>query len=307
MNLLVPGQPGALEEGRPVHARRVGCEVLHGPGVVALQDVGRIFARGVRLGDLRLQRKHLGRARFAVGVAGQLEHGGDVLLVLGAQVRHLRAVGQVVGAVGHAQAALQQVRHVARRVGQALGNPQAEHVFGEEVGVVERVDVGAQRGAQRARQRRLVLDGVDLRQHRLERRGALRFDRRFVHEGLVEVGDLARFGRRLLVGVDGVEHLDDALVGVFGDRGEGAPAAAVGRDLGLGQPVAVGVVEEVVARQHGHGGRLGSGRRRGGGLRVRRRESERGAAQGEADGGLDWGPAGVHGVLFLFDNARGLF
>ncbi len=48
---VLASQARALHEGVPVHARRLGGEVLHGPGIVGLLDVGRLFARSVALGQ----------------------------------------------------------------------------------------------------------------------------------------------------------------------------------------------------------------------------------------------------------------
>jgi hypothetical protein len=114
---------------------------------------------------------------------------------------------------------------------------------------------------------------------------------------------LARFGIGFLVGRNRVEQLDDARVGIFDQLGAGAPARTVGRDLGLGHPVAVDVGEKVVARQHRHRRRLGGARRccrlcrlagSEGGI-----ESERCAANGKAEGGLDRCPACLHVIPFL--------
>gem|GEM_PF-3819511 len=269
---------------------------------------------GLRQRQFELE--HARGALLGLVEAGQFQHGRDVLLVLGAQLGHARIVLEVVGAVGHAQAALQQVRQVARRVGQALADPDAEQILGEEVGGVERVDVGAHRGAQRPHQGRLVLDRGDLRQHRLDRRQAALLDRRLVHVGGVEIGHLARFAARLPGRAQLLDHLRDAGVGVLGQRTHRAPGAAVGRDLGLRQPVAVGVGEEVVARQHGHAGGLVGGlaglffgwsfgllvglrRRLRASLAGGERRRGQGAAQGEGDTGLDQGRTCLHGFLVI--------
>ena len=80
--------------------------------------------------------------------------------------RHARRGVEVVVAVGHAEAALQQEGRVARRVVEVLRDPQAEQVVGVRVGGVEHVDVGAQRAAERARER---AGGVGDRGDALER------------------------------------------------------------------------------------------------------------------------------------------
>ena len=65
---------------------------------------------------------------------------------------HLRRCGEIVIAVGHSETALQQIGVSVGWVGEALGDPDSEEVSGLEIGVVERVDVGAQLSAQRAGQ-----------------------------------------------------------------------------------------------------------------------------------------------------------
>ena len=59
---------------------------------------------------------------------------------------------------------------------QALGDEQAEQILGEEIGRVQRIDVGAQRRAERGGEVAAVCDGVDAREDRLQRRGAARVD-----------------------------------------------------------------------------------------------------------------------------------
>ncbi len=104
--------------------------------------------------------------------AGQLQHGRDVRLILGAHLLHVLVVGEVVLAVGKLQAALQQVGGVMIGIVEAGRDPQSEQVRGVEVGVVQGVDVGAQCLAQRVRQFFLVVDRGDRLQVRLQRRRA---------------------------------------------------------------------------------------------------------------------------------------
>ncbi len=253
------------------------------------------LAGGVGARYRGFQRHHALGARLGLAVAGQPEHGGDVVLVLLAQLLHARAVVEVVGAVRHAQAALQQVDVVAARIGQALVDPHPEQVLGVVIGHVQWIHVCAQGLAQSAHQAGAVLDRIDFRQHRLDRCQSLALDGGFVHVGAVEVGDLARFALERLVGHELFDQLDHAFVVRLGQRAHRAPRPLVGRDLGVGQPLAVGPAKEVVARLH----------RRARGLRVvmpvlpRRvggRDGEGGAAQRQGDCGLDRCPAGFHVV-----------
>ena len=139
-----------------------------------------------------------------------------------------------------------------------------------EVGVVQRIDVGAKALAQGPGQLALVANCGDGFQVRPQRRQALRFDGSLVHVRVVERRDLADLGagrsfglRRLL------NQADRALVAQIVEGGEDADPAAVGRNLGALDPAAVGVPVKVFARGDrgvhiGHGDAVGlSGANRG--------------------------------------------
>ena len=90
---------------------------------------------------------------------------------------------------------------------------------------------------------------------RLDRPGAEPVDPLGVHERREQVADLLRVGVQLgalvAVGRDLGEVLDDRvdlLLGHVGQLHERPPARAVSRDVGLGQPAAVDVAEQVVLR-----------------------------------------------------------
>ena len=117
-------------------------------------------------------------------------------LVLGANVEHTVGDGEVVVAVGQLDAALEEVGGVVVGVVEAGGDPEAEEVVGVEVGVVEGVDVGAEGEAEGVGELMPGVDGGDGGEVRLERGAAVGLDGGLVHEGVVEVGDLALFGTR---------------------------------------------------------------------------------------------------------------
>ncbi len=188
----------------------------------------------------------------AVGEAGELQHCGNVRLVLRAQITHVLVVLQVILAVGQLQTALQQVGVVVLVVVKARRHPQAEEIGGVEVGVVQRIDVGAQGFAQCPRQLLLVLDSSDGLQPSLQRLAAFGGNRLFVHVGVVEVGDLARVRscRRIRLG-DLLDERLGPLAGDVAEHGEDAYRSAVGRNLRPAEPGAVAVAVEVVARLGG--------------------------------------------------------
>ncbi len=244
-------QAGAVEKRAPVHAGGLLREVLGGPGIVGLDDVFRLFALGVRGGNLAFQLEHARGAAVGILPAGQLEQRRDVLLILHAQGRHLGVLGQIIFAVGQAQPALQQVSLVMRRIVQALGNPQAEHVFGKEIGRIQRIDVGAQRAAEQVRQRALVRRGGDAIKRRQQRRQTLGFDADFIHVGRIKRADAARIVGRIAATLAGLfDQLRDALVGQLGDLAVDAPIALVRRNRRGVDPAAIDVAVEVVAGAH---------------------------------------------------------
>ena len=203
------------------------------------------------LGDLHFEVEDRLGLVLGIGIAGLLEDGSDVLLIGGAIRGHVLVGGEVVLAIGHAEAALHQVADVLRRILQPLRHEQAEQVLGVEVGGVERVGVRAHAAAQPARQRGLVGDRGDAVQLRLQRRKAARFDAGLVHPRGVIVGDLAGVTAGGGIGlVQALHQVGEALLGLLEHVETGAQAGAVGRDLGGLLPRAVGVGVEVVARLH---------------------------------------------------------
>ena len=97
----------------------------------------------------------------------------------------------------------------------------------------------------------------DLRQLRLDRRKALRFDGRLVHAGAVEVAELAllRARRRRFIRRQDLEDLVQIVLVALPQLVEGAPPRPVRRDGIPGQPSPVAVQVEVGAgldrRVHG--------------------------------------------------------
>ena len=148
---------------------------------------------GMGAGDLGLEIEDALGARLGVGHAHQGQHRGDIGAVAGADLDHLRRVGEIIIAVGQAEAALQQIGEVAVRLLQALGDEDAEQILGAEAGRVERIDVGAHACAPSAAEsaRRSEIAAIRARQ-RLQRRGAARVDRGAVEIGGIIIGDLAR-------------------------------------------------------------------------------------------------------------------
>ena len=168
-----------------------------------------------------LERENAGGARIGVLKAGECKHRRNVLLVGGADGLHLIAAGQVVVAAGKLQSSLQDVGSVVFGIVETGRDPEPEDIRGLEVGIVQGVHIGAQgfaEGAGKVGRGVNVVDGGELS---FEGTDAARFDGALVHEGGVEVGDLAlvRAGR----GVGVHDLLDDGgylLVAAVGKGGE---------------------------------------------------------------------------------------
>ena len=296
-------EAGGSEESLPVEAGRAAVEVLARPVIVSLRHVGGVHAAQVRFGDPPLELEDPRGLRLGGGDPGELQHALDVGLVLAPDLRHPPRRVEVVGAIGHPEATLQEERRVAVRVVQVLRHPEAEQVVGMELGVVEDVDVRAQVAAQGSRQALCILDGGDAVERGLEGREPSRLDPRLVHEARVVVPDLPRVGAAWLRPVRQLrDQIGNPPVGQLRQLGAGAPAAAVGRNLGAPDPGSVGVGEEVVARRDRsiHAGDVeaqgGGSRRRG----VWRRDPGgrgAGAEEDEGEAGNPGQSAGGHELL----------
>ena len=202
----------------------------------------------LRLGDLGFQIEDGFGLVVRIGDAGIFQLRGDVSLIPGAKARHVLVGLEVVVAIRHAQPALQQVRHAARRVFQPLRHEQAEQMLGAEMGGVDRVHVRAQFAAEFGGQRFFAVDGGYRLELRLQWREAALFDRGRVHERGVVVGDLALIGSdRRLAGCDGLDQFGVALFRLLEHLQEHAGAGSVGGNHCGFAPVFVGVAVEVIA------------------------------------------------------------
>jgi hypothetical protein len=265
--------------------------------IVAFLDVGAGLPAQVHPGHPGLELHHQVGLGLRLRHAAELEHGGHVRPVLLADLRNGRRGVEVVAPVGHLQPALNQEGGVVRGVVQVLGDPEAEQVRGVEVGRVEDVDVGPERGAEVAAQRLAVGERGDRVERRLQRGDALSLDgdriqkRGVVVPDLLAIGPGGRVGRR-----DLLEEIRGPAVGELAELVRRTPGAAVGRDLGLLEPGAVGVLPEAVARLNGgiHAGKVHAGGwPRSIGLgRKRRRDNQGKSERGETMHGCPIGETG---------------
>ena len=261
-----------LEKAGPVDARGLRSEVGLAPQARGLLPVLAVLARLVRPGDLHLEIIDLLRLGLGVGDTGGGQQILDVLAVSRAQFRHLGIGREVVFPLGHADAALEDVRHDLAAL-ERLGHEHAEQVLCLEVGCVERIDVGANLAAEHGRKLLLVGDRIESGKIGLDRAHAGGVDRLGVEIGRVERLDLAFVRAGIGIGFDDVGHQRTELrVRLLAGDPEGPDAGAVGGDLRGLHPPAVGVFVPVVAGLHAgvHPGlldsELGAGRRRGGGV-----------------------------------------
>ena len=269
---------GGPKSGLPVIARRQLGQLGHGHLVVALDRVAVLDLGPLHLGQFGLEvddRLGLGRG---VLLAGQRQRVLDVLLVFGADLRQLGVVLlQVIVTVGHTQTALADIGDVPGRLAHILADVDAVRARDADLGQVGR----------QGRDALLVLERADARQLAGQRLVAQAFTAFGVHEAGVQVADLLGFAASLgaLVLLRGLDDGQQLRRGVLAQLHERAPARAVARDLGLLQPLAVQVREEIVLRTHGGVDVLG--------VDARDHASRRGRGGGGGRGGRSGG--GGHG------------
>jgi len=103
-------------------------EILSCPVVVPLLHVTRFEARRVDRRNLLLEIEDLFRLRLRVSHACEGEHRRKVCLILRSDFRHPGGGVEVIVAIRHAEAALEQERRIPRGVVQVRGNPEAERL-----------------------------------------------------------------------------------------------------------------------------------------------------------------------------------
>ncbi len=94
-----------LERGGEVEAGRQRLQLRERQLVVGLVGVATVDPGPVRLGNAGLESHDRLRARSAVRLAGQGEHLGEIGDILGSRLGHLRAVGEIIIAVGQTETA----------------------------------------------------------------------------------------------------------------------------------------------------------------------------------------------------------
>ena len=135
------------------------------------------------------------------------------------------------------------------RIIEAGSDPQSKKILSVKVGVIERVDVGAQSFTQGVSQFALVMDGRDCVQVRAKRREAFGLDRGFVH---VRVEEIRNFARARACGRVGLGNLFDqvrsTLIAEVAQLGKDVDLGAIGRNFSALDPIAVGVQVKIISR-----------------------------------------------------------
>src|SRR5262245_57440969 len=98
----------------------------------------------MHVGNLCLQFEDAIGALGGVADSGQSQHRGDVTAIELTGSRHMRRGGEIVFAVGHSQAALEQVWDIVLGIIERLRDPYTEQVGSLEMGAVEWVHVRSQ-------------------------------------------------------------------------------------------------------------------------------------------------------------------
>ena len=207
--------------------------------IVGLGAVATVGAVPLDLGDLGFESEHCIRALFGIRRSNQRQHGREELLVGIARGDDRLVVLQVIVAVGHSEAGLIQVDGIGLGVLIVRFDVERIDAAGRETwGGHDPGDVG------------FGLEARDVLQILFGRLQPVLLDLSLVGEGIVEIAQLLLLGRQILVGL-GFERSDDRLHGVLAlDREieERAGLRAVGGDFRRLEPLAVHIVEEVVAR-----------------------------------------------------------
>ena len=246
---LLAGELRAGEKRVPIDAGRAPREVGACPHRRRIGEVFALSPGGVCACDRHFEIVDALRLGARVGGASQRQHLLDIGAILAANGRHRGIVREIIFALRQPQAALQDVgQHFARR-GEALSDENSEQILGEEIGGVQRVDIGADLLAEHARKRASVGDRGETGEIGLDRRHAGGVDGRGVDEGVVEIGDARRVGSRWRIGVENAVH-QFARLPLGGEEGavERADAGAIGGNFRRALPGAVGVAVEILPR-----------------------------------------------------------
>jgi len=242
------GESGGGEVFLPIESGSLYGEVGGLPGIVGVMNVFAVFEAYLDGGDGLLECDDTGGAGIRITVSGGLEHCTDVLLIFLADLFHVRRIGEIVVTIREHDSALKKISGVVFGIVEVRCDPKSENIRRVVVGVVEGIDICAELLAERVRERLLIVDGIDGIEMRLDGRESGLLDCGFIHVGVVEIGDHARTaagGSALFGGF--FDDLRGALAGDLIEFGEYSDGAAIGGNLGALEPIAVGVMEEIVA------------------------------------------------------------
>ena len=242
-------ESGGGEINVPIEPRRIGRKLGDGAGIISLVH---IFARRpieMRGGDLGFKSHDPRCSRGRIAYAGKFEQVAHVGLIGGAMFCHLRFVGKVIFAVGHAESALQKIRDGAGGIAQRLRDEEAEQVFRPKVGGVQRIDIGTKLLAKRTGEIGFRFDFRDPGEPLLERIETTLLDSGRVHVSRVIVGDHSlRCACCRFAGTCFANQIGVPLLRFLKDLKVHTGARTIGRYFGLLAPGAIRVFLEVVAR-----------------------------------------------------------
>ncbi len=231
--------PGCLYVALPVEVRHDLAEIVQWNLVVVIGPVPGRFLRDVRVSDPRFQVHDLGRRGSRIREARQVEHGFNVVDILVPDLGGRLVVLEVILAIRQAQPVLPRIDHVVIRV----------HEIGDLADVDRDRVTAAARFGEIHGEFVVVFDcgnTFELGPERLDAPGIARFH---VQVGVVEVPDLLLGRTCSKIPARGLlDDCPDVGLCLVGENAEAAVHGLVGRNLGLGNPFAVDVTEEVVAR-----------------------------------------------------------
>ena len=231
----------SLIVGLPVYGVVNLLEIGLRRGVVLRGNVAQLDVRPRLLGQLHLDVHHAGDRLFDVGFgnARKTEYPAQILLVALADMLVLRI--EVVVAVAHRQPRLRDIEGVDVAVHQIGLHAHAEERIG-----YRRVEFGHDAGQLSA-----VLDGEDLPDGALQRRGALGVQTRRIETHLVEVRNLLLDASRRGADLGHLrEKLVDALLVVVAQHVERAVTRIFGLQRVVLLPAARGVLVKIGVGSH---------------------------------------------------------
>ena len=234
----VGAESGRTQKGRQILRRDQRRQAGDIGLVVGLDRVAVFDPRPLQSGQRGFQRDDVVGAFLRRRLAGQRQQFGDVLAIGRSDRLKMRVVLEIVIAVRQAEPALVQMRDIDGGI----------VLVGINRDIPGNADPEPREVRKQRRQGSLVMQAVYPRQRIAQAAEAGLLHRRLVHERGVEIGELAPLGMIRVVRIDRLDRSAELRQRGFAHLRERIPGTAVGRYLRRRQPLAIGVLPEIVLR-----------------------------------------------------------